>query len=274
MKKAILIIGLLLATIFGRSQTICGSWSGTMQLREKVIHVIFNVTKNGEEYTTTMDSPTQKIKGFSTTSTEFKNSILTIRMDHADMSYQGKLMETGIMKGVFTQMGKSYSLDLKCKSTYAKKPSKYTVPKRYYAYSYYIDSVKVSNDIQAIVTLPIKKSKTSAIILDCESGYTFSEDGFNNYQNIQKLIDHLTGNGFTVYFSTNGHCDKAAAISYLNSLKSVNNNKISTLKISEYEMTATLSETSKKFSSINKQNTSVNTTGTINQLTNWLLRKA
>jgi len=274
MKKVFLIIGLLLSLLISHAQNVNGSWSGILQLQAKELNVVFNITKNGDNYITTMDSPSQNVYGFSTTSTEFKDSILTIRMDNANMSYQGRLVAEGRIRGVFTQMGKLYSLDItnneknKVKST-AKKSSG-----NYHNYSYYVDTVSVDNASNAMITIPVKKGKTPAIIIECEQCITTSETAFNKNNNINQLIDYLTSNGFTVLYSNGEQIDTTAAISYLKTISTVNQNKISILKISDHKMVAKVFSDHKKNMLIKEITNSNNKISAYNQLTNWLLRTA
>jgi len=275
MKKTLFIFILLLTAIGGQAQSICGSWGGVLKLHDKEIFIVFKVAQNGENYTSTMLTPTQKSIGYTTSSTEFENNILTIKMDNADMNYQARLIDGEIFKGIFTQMGKSYALNLKNNNISPVKVAENAKLKRHYSYSYYSDSVKVNNNLNAIVTLPIKKSKSAAIILDCELGYNNTSCALNNRQNIQELIDVLSSNGFIVFYSTNGNCDKEAATAYLKSVQGVNEKKISILKVSENELMATINGDTKRIVSEKKiNNKSDSKINTFNRMTSWLLRMA
>lgn len=274
MKKSILIIGLLLAAILGRAQDVCGSWSGILKLQEREIGIVFNIVKNGENYVTTMDSPTQKVKGFSTTSTSYSNNILSIRMDDSGMSYEGRYMADGFVHGVFTQMGKRYSLVLSKMQLKSITSAPVEVAKNFHAYSYYVDSVAINADVKAVITTPIKKGKTKAIIIECEQGYTAFENNFSHEKNVREIVDHLTGNGFLVVHFSEKKCDTNAAIAYLKSTSLVNEKSITVLKLSDNEMCASLFGSSRKFCFENKQTVLNPKIKSINLLTSWLLRNA
>ena len=156
MKKAILIIGLMLGSFVSQAQNVSGSWSGILHLQGNEIKVVFNLTKNGENYETMMYSPSEKGNGFSTTSTEFKDSILTIRMDKSGLQFQGRLMKHNVIKGVFTQMDAQYPLELTNPKLTVSKPA-VKMAQKYHAYSYYIEDVTLENNEMANLNFPIKR---------------------------------------------------------------------------------------------------------------------
>lgn len=274
MKKSILIIGLLLTAIFGRAQDVCGSWSGILKLQEREIGIVFNIVKNGENYIATMDSPTQNVKGFSTTSTSFSNNILNIRMDDSGMSYEGRFMADGLVHGVFTQMGKRYSLVLSKMQLKSITTVPVEVAKNYHAYSYYVDSVAMNANVKAVITTPVRKGKVKAIIIECEQGYTAFENHFSHEKNVKEIVDHLTGNGFLVVHFPDNKCDIDAATAYLKTNSRVNEKNITVLKLSDNAMCASLFGSSRKFCFENNQTASNSKIKSINLLTSWLLRNA
>lgn len=271
MKKINVLIGCMFAFIFSQAQQVTGSWSGSMDLHGKEISVVFHVTHQNQQLSATMDSPSQNVFGLSTTKTELKDSVLTIRMDEANMHYQGRIMKDGTMKGVFTQMGKLYSLNL---TQNGKLPLAITTKcdmdrMKPYAYSYYIDTVAINSSFKAVLSQPVKTGKTAAIIIDCKIS---TNKDFSENSTLSSMIDHLTSKGFTVVCSIDKNCDKDAAISYLKTLKSVNQNKISVLTVTNNEMTATFGSNSKTISMDKNANVEGSEQVVFKQLANWLLR--
>jgi len=269
MKRINVLIGCMFALIFVQAQQVTGSWSGYMDLHGKEISVVFHVTQQNQNLLATMDSPSQNVYGFSTTSTEFKDSVLTIRMDEANMQYQGRIMKNGSMNGIFTQMGKMYSLNLtqNGKLPLAKATKSDKDRMKPYSYSYYLDTVSINSSFRAILSEPVKAGKTAAIVIDCKNS---TNNDFSHNSSLNCLIDHLTSKGFTVVCSINNNCDTNAAVAYLKTLNKVNQKKISVLTVTPNEMVATMVRNSKTIilsKSDNQQNV-------FNQLTKWLLSAA
>jgi len=231
--------------------------------------VVFNLTKNGENYETMMYSPSEKGNGFSTTSTEFKDSILTIRMDKSCLQFQGRLMKHNVIKGVFTQMDAQYALELTNPKLTVSKPA-VKMAQKYHAYSYSIEDVTLENNEMANLNLPIKRGKMKAVVIECDYEKMDAKEKVGNKNSINELSDHLSSNGFAVlYFTT---CiSTESAIAHLKTLPEVNNMKISVIKISENGITAMHLNEGKKKSAIKEIKKVGDKIYVFNQLTNWLL---
>lgn len=271
MKKSILIIGLLLAAIFGKAQNVSGSWSGILKLQNREIAIVFNVSKNGDNYVTTMDSPTQNVKGFSTNATEFNDSILSIRMDDARMDFKGRIMKNGEIHGVFTQMGRKYPLML-VNTKLSFKVEKKQVPFKYHNYSYYGDTLNLKNNIKAYVTTPIRKGKMPAVVLACAPTGNIPENASTTEATLSELSDHLTSNGFVVIRFVEQNGDASQAVDYLRNLPNVNTNRISVVKMCNHKMTANSIYTKKNKNTNKEINLDCNKIVAYNQLTDWLLK--
>ncbi|MFC2129707.1 hypothetical protein ACFLQX_02880 [Bacteroidota bacterium] len=113
MKRFVLVIAMLVATVSLFSQDISGKWNGLLVVPGAELRVDFNVSKTDDGYTSTLDSPDQGAYGIPTTSTVFKDKELTITIDDLMIEYTGKLNEEGVIKGTYTQAGQSFEMDLK-----------------------------------------------------------------------------------------------------------------------------------------------------------------
>ena len=269
MKNAILIIGLMLCCFTSYAQNVCGSWSGVLNLQGKEINVVFDVTHNGENYESKLYSPSQNGNGFSTTSTEFKDSILIIKMEKSGLQFEGRLMKYNVIKGVFTQMEKQYALELTNPKLVVNKSVVKTAHK-YHAYSYSIGNVAFTNNVFVNLNLPIKSGKVKAVVIVCDYDKMSTMDKENYKNNINELSDHLTSNGFAVLYST-ACFSTESALSYLKTLPEVNNKKISVISISEKGITAMHLNEGKKMTTIKEIKKTGDKIFVFNQLTNWLL---
>lgn len=235
MEKIIFSIGLVLASLFAQAQNVCGSWLGVVKIGNSELTVVFNVKQMGDVFLSTMDSPTQNIKGISTTSTTFVDSILTINMDDAKMQYQARLMKNGKLNGIFTQMENRYSLSMTNQSAVSKSsPSRQSKKQISNAYSYSIDTVCINNNsfdtAKALVYQPIKRRKSPAVVLICDLDK--NNKIANKYAN--EYTDYLCSNGYVVLCMDNFDENLALqASSYLKTCSGVNAKKVSFVILNE-----------------------------------------
>jgi D-alanyl-D-alanine carboxypeptidase len=106
------------------SQNIAGSWKGDLDIQGSKLPLIFNINREKDVYTATMDSPLQGAEGIPVDKIVFTNNDLALDMFSIGATYKGKF-ENGKFSGNFVQMGKTYSLILE---VYDKKNSKDLLP--------------------------------------------------------------------------------------------------------------------------------------------------
>lgn len=263
MKKSVLILGAMVMSMFIYAQDLTGKWSGVLNSNGRKYEIVFNISRSGDTYSSTMDSPLQKFFGFKTTSTEFKDSLLTIRMDNANMEFQGKLLKNNKFVGIFSQLDDITLLELGREKINLEKPLA-QMPRRFHSFSYSIDTIQLNNNSWAIQTMPIKTGKSKSVILNC------IEAKGCNCKMKNELIDHLSSNGFSVICIQNAE-DKQSAIDYLAALESIDAKKISTVQV--------MTDKSIKFSMIDAKKIisrqiamTDNKVKTFNKLTNWMIR--
>ncbi|WP_034893523.1 alpha/beta hydrolase family protein [Gillisia sp. Hel_I_29] len=122
-KYAVAIMLLFCQILF--SQDLQGSYSGTLQVKDSQIELIFNISSTNDEYKATLDVPAQGATGIELDSVNLQNNQLTISSVKLKMTYKGTLSEDGI-NGTYEQMGEQYPLHLK--KTIKKKPGNTTLP--------------------------------------------------------------------------------------------------------------------------------------------------
>jgi hypothetical protein len=64
MKKVILFLATILATLFAKSQDISGQWSGKLDMHGREVNVVFDIKKSGNTYKVTMHNAEQAKKGY------------------------------------------------------------------------------------------------------------------------------------------------------------------------------------------------------------------
>ena len=111
MKKLLLFSTAIFFAFSLKSQDITGTWNGTLSVQGHNIRVVFNITKDGETYKATMDSPDQGARGIAVNSVTFEDGKITMRIAAAQAEYVGELNDNTIT-GSFRQMGMNLPLNL------------------------------------------------------------------------------------------------------------------------------------------------------------------
>ena len=253
MKNTLLFTFLLLISFVGRAQDISGQWYGILKLPGAQLKLVLNLTKNGNGYAATLDSPDQGAKGIPVNSVEFSNMILKIQSSSINAEYQGTLDAGDRFKGTFKQNGMSYPLDLGreiLESTKALRPQEPVKP-----YAYYTEEVKFENQKEKItlagtLSLPSKEGNYPVAILISGSGPQNRDEEIMGHKPFLVIADHLTKNGiavlryddrgtaqstgdFNAATSKEFGTDVEAAISYLKTRKEINVKKIGLIGHSE-----------------------------------------
>ena len=169
MKKAtlILVTFLISLTVFG--QDITGQWSGILKIQGTQLRVVFNISKSGNDYISTMDSPDQGAKGIPVTTTSFDHSTLKLAVTNARIEYEGTLNKDNIIIGNFKQAGQSFPMDL----SKVKIEKESTSENKETAFIETQLILKTKNgDIFGILTTPKKFSTISVALIIAGSGPT------------------------------------------------------------------------------------------------------
>jgi uncharacterized protein len=200
MKKIILTLVILTTTLVS-SQEITGSWYGSLQIQGTNLPLVFNISKTGNNYAATMDSPMQKAFGIPVTTTSFENSILKIAITNAMVEYEGVLGKDNIIIGNFKQRGTSFPMNLSKEKIEKKaviRPQNPTKPYSYYSEDITFDNKKDGISLAGTLTLPKKEGRFPAVILISGSGPQNRDEEILDHKPFLILSDYLTKNGIAV----------------------------------------------------------------------------
>ncbi len=110
--KRIAAIFVILVTVIGTyGQDISGQWNGVLKVQGMQLRIVFNITKTGNGYSSTMDSPDQGAKGIPVTSTIFGKSKLKLEITNLKFEYTGEL-KGKIIEGFMKQNGMEFPMNL------------------------------------------------------------------------------------------------------------------------------------------------------------------
>jgi len=111
MKKIIIPIILGLISFSTKAQQLTGNWQGILSLPGLNLHIVFHVKKEGDKYSSTMDSPDQNATGIAIESTIVTDKNITIESAALGIKYDG-VFKTDSNKIVGTFHQGTYNIPL------------------------------------------------------------------------------------------------------------------------------------------------------------------
>lgn len=252
MKKITLTIltGLISLTFFG--QEITGQWNGALKIQGIQLRVVFNVSKNNDGFSSTMDSPDQGAKDFPVNKTTFENSKIKFEITNAKIEYSGEFKNDEII-GTFRQNGQEFPMNLSRKTIekqIVKRPQEPQKPYPYYSEEVIFQNETAHIDLSGTLSLPKKEGNFPVVILISGSGPQNRNEEVFGHKPFLVISDYLTKNGIGVFryddrgigqskgnFKTATSADFAtdveSAIAYLKTRKEINKDKIGLIGHSE-----------------------------------------
>ncbi|MVZ61544.1 alpha/beta hydrolase family protein [Sphingobacterium humi] len=111
MKHQLLTMVIVLMSMLTAQAQVTGDWKGKLEVQGNALDMTFHITKDGENYKSTLDIPAQGASGLPMTETKFENNILTISFAQAGFSFAGELKGSEVI-GKFKQGGMEFPLTL------------------------------------------------------------------------------------------------------------------------------------------------------------------
>lgn len=252
MQRLIFTLLFLTVSTAAFTQNITGAWGGVLKVQGMQLRLVFNVTKSGNAYTSTLDSPDQGAKGIPVSSTSFENSTLKIAVASAGIQYEGTLGPDSTITGTFKQAGQSFPLNLTKQKAEVKvlRPQEPVKPYPYSEEDVTFENKGASITLAGTLTLPKKDGIFPVVVLISGSGPQNRNEELMGHKPFLVMSDYLTRNGIAVLrfddrgvgkstgsFKTATSADFAtdveAAIEYLKTRTEINKKKIGLVGHSE-----------------------------------------
>ena len=247
------------------AQEITGQWNGLLKVQGTQLRLVFHISKTGDGYTSTMDSPDQHANGIPVSSTTFRDSLLHLEVKMAQIVYDGKLSGTEI-HGTFKQGGLEIPLNLSREVIAAAKINRPQEPKPPFPYKsedVIFSNQKAGLSLAGTLTLPAGTGKFPAVILVTGSGPQNRDEEIMGHKPFLVLADYLTRQGIAVLryddrgvgkstgnFSKGTTQDFAedakAALAFLKTRREINTNQIGIIGHSEGGLIAPMIAASSK----------------------------
>jgi pimeloyl-ACP methyl ester carboxylesterase len=186
------------------AQEITGSWQGLIKAGATNLHFVLNLTKNGDTYSASFDSPDQKVFGIAASKTIINTDSVITEMSVMRASYKGKWNGRDEIAGVFSQGAFSTELNLTRLSESEKiyppaaKPQTPRPPFPYSSENIEYENTDHSLHYGATLTKPNGAGKFPAVIIISGSGSQDRDGTIGTHKPYAVLADYLTRNGIAV----------------------------------------------------------------------------
>jgi hypothetical protein len=201
MKTVIYLLLSFLVAISLNAADISGTWTGNLSVQGMNLKLNFNIEKNGDLYSGTMDSPSQGAYGIKASKVEVVESEVLFEVSLGGIVYKGIIEDDFNIKGNFMQGGQQFELNLTKSMEKSTGPNRPQNPKKPYPYISKDVSFKNETDnilLKGTLTLPEKGSKFPAVVLVSGSGAQNRDEEIMSHKPFLVISDFLTRNGIAV----------------------------------------------------------------------------
>lgn len=244
--RSFAILAFALITTGLTAQDFVGTWKGKLDITAtQSLELLFHVKKDGDKYTTTMDSPRQGGYGISAEETLVNKDSIRIKLSTIMATYEGKKVAEDEIEGTFRQMGMAFPLRLKftTEGNGLKRPQEPKAPFPYRTEEVSVFNAKDSIRLAGTLTLPAEGKNFTAVVLITGSGPQNRDEELMGHKPFLVLADYLTRQGFAVLrcddrgvgksegnfdTATNAHFadDALACVDFLKKHPDINSKKI------------------------------------------------
>ncbi|MDR0422605.1 MAG: alpha/beta fold hydrolase, partial [Proteiniphilum sp.] len=253
MKTSALLLTLIFASFTLWGEDITGDWNGVLKVQGTQLRLVFHLSKSGNGYSATMDSPDQNAKDIPVTAVKYEHRVLTLSVAGAGLEYEGSLGDDGIITGTFRQMGQSFPMNLTRESVEKEEPRRPQDPEKprpYIEEEISFENREAGIRLAGTLTLPRVGGEFPAVVLISGSGAQNRDEELAGHRPFLVIADYLTRNGIAVLrFDDRGTAkssgdfrnattadfadDAEAAVQYLLTRKEINRKRIGLIGHSE-----------------------------------------
>lgn len=197
MKNLKLLLVLCLVSLSCFADGIEGKWYGSANVGVMNLRIVFNIEKKGETFSGTMQSPDQSDIHLPISALKYEGNKLTIVISNIDFVYDGELKD-GKIQGSFTQMGKSFPLELSRQAIVRARPQEVVSEPAYQSEEVSIINLKSEIKLAGTLTIPQQSGSCPAVILVSGSGPQNRDEELLGHKPFLVIANYLTQRGIAV----------------------------------------------------------------------------
>jgi pimeloyl-ACP methyl ester carboxylesterase len=199
MKRLFFTLGFCLMVSALLAQGIVGDWSGVLDANGAKLRIIFHITKIGDTYKSTMDSPDQRAVGLPVGATTLVGNNVSINASQYGINYKGTyLPDSNKINGSFQGGGKEIQFNLIWSKSIAivrpQEPKDFPYKREEVAF----ENIKAGVRLAGTLTVPADGKITKIVILINGSGPHDRNEELMNHRPFLVWSDWLTRHGIAV----------------------------------------------------------------------------
>jgi len=203
MKKTTATLSFILVFAGAFAQNITGDWYGLIKAGGSSLHLVFHISKSGDTYTTTLDSPDQGAKGLPTDKTTVTGDVVEIEAAKFGIKYSGIYqVDKKSINGTFTQGGAiPLNLTRDNVATIAEAPAPRPQDPKDFPYKQedvVFENTKAGNRLAGTLTMPSNGKASKIVVLISGSGPQNRNEELFNHRPFLVWSDQLTRQGIAV----------------------------------------------------------------------------
>ncbi len=201
MKKGVLLLVVMFATISSNAQNITGDWNGLINTGSLQERIVFHISRNSDSIEVTLDDPDHKSFGLTAQSVSFVNNMLSLSVQSYGMTFCGTANSsfdtiTGILeyekeKSILVLTRKK---EAKCMAGRPQDPTDFPYLREEVTFS----NSKANIVLSGTLTLPTHKKPGKIVILISGSGPQNRDEEVFNQRSFLVWSDWLTKQGIGV----------------------------------------------------------------------------
>lgn len=202
MKFIIAIITALILNLSVYAQSPAGTWKGLLEIPGVNLPLVVHIKAGDSLLSATLDSPSQGAFGIKVDTALFLNNELSLTINSIKCKYQGKLVGTDSIAGVFSQLGNSVPLGLsKSKDSITAPLNRPQTPRP--KFNYRIEDVTIKNEFEGnllagTLTTPFNKKDIPVVVMITGSGSQDRDETLFEHKPFLVIADYFTKNGIGV----------------------------------------------------------------------------
>jgi pimeloyl-ACP methyl ester carboxylesterase len=183
-------------------QDVTGDWTGVLKVQGIQLRLVLHISKAGDAYAATLDSPDQNANGIPVTAVSYAHPALKFSVANLGVEYEGALGADGKVTGTFKQAGQSFPLELQRGAV--EKPETVRPQEPAKPYPYVAEEVSFENreaGIRLAGTLSLPRAggpPFPAVVLISGSGAQNRDEEILGHKPFLVIADYLTRNGIAV----------------------------------------------------------------------------
>ena len=191
MEKKLLFLILLIVSVTGRAQNLCGTFTGKLEVGAMKLTIVLNINADGSA---TLESPDQTNQKIPATTDFLSADSVAVSVAMLRASYRGRLVGDEL-QGTFAQAGMSLPLTLKQGAMVRNRPQTPKAPFPYTTEEVTFRNERDSATLAGTLTVPGDLSTGIVLLMVSGSGQQDRDEGLMGHRPFAVIADYMARKG-------------------------------------------------------------------------------